>query len=191
MVYQLAAPHLDEVLSDLEIRTDTSPETMTAPVRQVLAESEPQLPVLNVMPLSNRMAQRVSLDTLIARLTSIFSAIALFLASLGLYGSISYSINRRVSEIALRMALGADRRSVLRQILREAVALVILGAAVGVPLAYFAGHSLRTMLYEIPPLDPISYGTGTMVLIGVSVLAALLPARRASLIDPMAALNRG
>ena len=190
MVYQLAAAPLDDVLSDLEIRTVASPTTMTATVRQVLAESEPRLPVLDVMPLSGRMAQRVSQDALIARLTSTFSATALFLACLGLYGTISYGINRRVPEIALRMALGADRRSVLRLILREALLLVILGATAGVPLAYFAGRSLRTMLYEIPPLDPISYGTGAIVLIAVSVLAAFLPARRASRIEPMVALNR-
>lgn len=190
MVYQLAAAHLDEVLSDLEIRTAGSPATMTATVRQVLAETEPQLPVLDVMPLGDRMAQRVSRDALIARLTSIFSAIALFLACLGLYGTISYGINRRVPEIGLRMALGADRRSVLGLILREALLLVILGAAVGVPLAFFAGRSLETMLYEIPPLDPISYSAGAIVLIAVSVLAAFLPARRASRIDPTLALNR-
>ena len=190
MVYQLAAAPLDDVLRDLEIRTVASPTTMTATIRRVLAESEPRLPVLDVMPLSGRIAQRVSQDTLIARLTSIFSATALLLACLGLYGTISYGINRRVPEIALRMALGADRRSVLRLILREALLLVILGATAGVPLAYFAGRSLRTMLYEIPPLDPISYGTGAIVLIVVSVLAAFLPARRASRIEPMLALNR-
>jgi ABC-type antimicrobial peptide transport system permease subunit len=136
------------------------------------------------------MAQRVSQDTLIARLTSIFSAIALFLACLGLYGTISYGVNRRAPEIGLRMALGADRRSVLRLILREALLLVSLGAIVGVPLAYIAGRSLQTMLYEIPPLDPISYGGGALVLIAVSVLAAFLPARRASRIEPVLALNR-
>lgn len=190
MVYQLAATEPDALLSDLEIRATGSLTTMAATVRQVLAESEPRLPVLEVMPLSGRMAQRVSQDTLIARLTSIFSAIALFLTCLGLYGTISYGINRRVPEIGLRMALGADRRSVLRLILREALLLVSLGAIVGVPLAYLAGRSLRTMLYEVPPLDPISYGAGAMVLIAVSVLAACLPARRASRIDPMLALNR-
>jgi predicted permease len=190
MVYQLAAAQRNALLSDLEIRTAGSPTTMTATVRQVLAESEPRLPVLEVTPLSGRMAQRVSQDALVARLTSIFSAIALFLACLGLYGTISYGINRRVPEIGLRMALGADRRSVLRLILREALLLVSLGAIVGVPLAYIAGRSLRTMLYEIPPLDPIAYGGGAIVLIAVSVLAAFLPARRASRIDPMLALNR-
>ena len=146
--------------------------------------------VLDVMPLGGRIAQRVSQDALIARLTSIFSAIALFLACLGLYGTISYGINRRVPEIGLRMALGADRRSVLRMILRESLLLVILGAAVGVPLAYFAGRSVRTMLFEIPPLDPIAYGAGALLLVAVSVLAAFLPARRASRIEPMVTLNR-
>jgi predicted permease len=189
MVYQLAAAEPGRVLSDLEIRTTGAPTTMTATVRQVLADSEPRLSV-DVMPLSGRMSQRLSQETLIARLTSIFSAIALFLACLGLYGTISYGINRRIPEIGLRMALGADQRSVLTLILREAVLLVSLGAIVGVPLAYIAGRSLRTMLYEIPPLDPISYGVGALVLIAVSVLAAFLPARRASRIEPMPALNR-
>jgi putative ABC transport system permease protein len=189
MVYHLAAAQPDRVLSDLEIRTAGSPTTMTATVRQVLADSEPRLSV-DVMPLRDRMAQRVSPDTLIARLTSIFSAIALFLAGLGLYGTISYGINRRVPEIGLRMALGADRRSVLRLILREALLVVGLGAIVGIPLAYIAGRSLRTMLYEIPPLDPTSYGGAAIVLIAVSLLAAFLPARRASRIEPMLALNR-
>ncbi len=190
MVYQLVAAQDDDVLSDLEIRTAGSPATITATVRQVLAESEPRLPVLDVMPLSGRVAQRVSQDTLIARVTSIFSAVALFLACLGLYGTISYGINRRVPEIGLRMALGADRRSVLGLILREALLLVIIGATVGVPLAYLAGRSLRTMLYEIPPVDPIAYGAGGILLIAVSLLAAFLPARRASRIEPMVALNR-
>src|SRR4029079_9196922 len=179
----------DRVLGDLEIRTAGSPTTMTAAVRQVLADSEPRLSV-DVMPLSDRMAQRVSQDTLIARLTSIFSGIVLFLACLGLYGTISYAINRVDPEIALRRALRADRRSVLRLTLREALVPVSLGASVGIPLAYIAGRSRQTMLYEIPPLDPISYGGAAIVLIAVSLLAAFLPARRASRIEPMLALNR-
>ena len=190
MVYQLAATLRNPVLSDLEIRTAGSPATLTATVRQVLAESEPRLPVLEVTPLGGRMAQRVSQDALIARLTTIFSTIALLLACLGLYGTISYGINRRIPEIGLRMALGADRRSVLRLILREALLLVSLGVIVGVPLAYLAGRSLRPMLYEIPSLDPIAYAGGAIVLIAVGVLAAFLPARRASRIDPKLALNR-
>jgi ABC-type antimicrobial peptide transport system permease subunit len=87
------------------------------------------------------------------------------------------------------MALGADRRSVLRLILREALLLVTLGSIVGAPLAYIAARSLQTMLHEIPPLDPLAYGGGTLVLIAVSLLAAFLPARRASRIEPNLALK--
>jgi predicted permease len=190
MVYQLAAAQPDQVLSDLEVRTAGPLVTMTSAVRQALAESEPQLPVFDVVPLSERIARGMSQDTLIARLTAIFSGLALFLGCLGLYGTISYGVNRRVPEIGLRMALGADRRLILTMILREALLLVVIGALVGVPLAFFAGRSMRAMLFEISPLDPIAYGTGAMLMIGVSVLAASLPARRASRIDPMLALNR-
>jgi predicted permease len=190
MVYHLAAARLDQVLTDLEIRTNGSMEALTATIRRVLAESEPQLPVLDVVPLSDRMVQRVSQDRMLARLTSVFGAIALLLASLGLYGAMSYGINRRVPEIGLRMAIGADARSVLGMIMREALMLVSFGAAVGVPLAYVTGRSLQTMLYEIPPLDPIAYGAGAIVLTVVSIAAALLPAFRASRIQPTVALNR-
>ena len=102
----------------------------------------------------------------------------------------SYGINRRVPEIGLRMAIGADARSVLGMIMREALMLVSFGAAVGVPLAYVTGRSLQTMLNEIPPLDPIAYGAGAIVLTVVSIAAALLPAFRASRIQPTVALNR-
>jgi predicted permease len=190
MAYHLAAPPDDDVLSDLEIRTTGSPAIMTATVRRVLAQLEPGLPVVDVMPLSDRMGRRMSQETLVARLTSIFSAIALLLACLGLYGTISYGINRRVPEIGLRMALGADRQSVVGMILREAALLVVLGAAAGVPLAYLAGRRVRTLLYETPPLDPIAFSAGGIVLVTVSIMAALPPARRAARIEPMVALNR-
>jgi ABC-type antimicrobial peptide transport system permease subunit len=113
------------------------------------------------------------------------------LACLGLYGTISYGINRRVPEIGLRMALGADRRSVLRLILREALLCVSLGAIVGVPLAYIAGRSLRTMLYA-DSASGFRFPTASAqsVLIVVSLLAAFLPARKASRIEQCWSLNR-
>lgn len=190
MAYQLIAAQDDQILSDLEIRTTAAPAAITASVRRVLAESESRLPVVGVVPLSDRMARRMSQDALIARLTSTFSAVALLLACLGLYGTISYGINRRIPEIGLRMALGADRPSVLRMILREALFLVILGAIVGIPFAYLAGRSVRTMLYGVPPLDPTAYGAGTILLIAVSAFAAFFPARKASRIEPAVALNQ-
>ena len=88
------------------------------------------------------------------------------------------------------MALGADGRSVLGMILREAVILVVAGALAGLPFAFVAGRSVRTLLYQVQPIDPIAYAAGAGVLIAVGVLAALVPARRASRIDPAAALTR-
>ena len=190
MVYRLAAAQGNDALDDLEVRTGGSSAGVAATVRQVLAESEPRLSVLDVLPLSTRMTQRISQDLMVARLSSTFSAIALFLACLGLYGTVSYSVNQRVPELGLRMALGADRRTVLALIIREALVVVVFGAMVGLPLAYVAARSLRTMLFEVPPLDPIAYGAGALLLAVVSVLAAFVPARRASRIQPIVTLTR-
>ena len=190
MVYHLAAARPEFVLVDLEVRTTGSPAAMAATIRQALAQSEARLPVLDAVPLGERLARGVARDSLTARLTSIFGAIALLLASLGLYGTISYGISRRVAEIGLRMALGADRRSVLSMVMREALLVVIAGAATGIPLAYLAGRSMQTMLYGVPAMDPVAYAAGAALLVAVSALAAFLPARRASSIEPMAALNR-
>jgi hypothetical protein len=190
MVYHLAAARPEFVLVDLEVRTTGSPAAMAATIRQALSRSEARLPVLDTVPLGERLARGVARDSLTARLTSIFGAIGLLLASLGLYGTISYGISLRVPEIGLRMALGANRGSVLGMVMREALLVVIAGAATGIPLAYLAGRSMQTMLYGIPPMDPVAYAAGAALLVAVSALAAFLPARRASWIEPMAALNR-
>jgi predicted permease len=190
MVYQLTTAEPAQVLSDLEIRTTGSMAGTTAAVRRALAGTEPQLPIIDLIPLSERMGRRMAQDLLIARLTTVFTGIALFLACLGLYGTISYGVNRRVPEIGLRMALGADRRSVLGMILREALLLAVAGALLGLPLAIVAARGVRALLFETSSLDPIVYAAGATLLIAVSVVAALVPARRASRIEPAAALSR-
>ena len=108
-------------------------------LRQVLAEAEPALPVFDILPIEQRVARALSQDAVVARLTSVFSAISLLLACLGLYGTISYGVNQRVAELGLRIALGADRRQVLWLVMREALVLVAIGSAVGFSLAYLAG----------------------------------------------------
>ena len=119
-----------------------------------------------------------------------FGALALLLASLGLYGTISYGISRRVAELGLRMALGADRRKVLWMVLREALSLVLAGAAIGLPLAFLAGRSMRTLLFNVQAADPWSFAAGGLILVVVAAVAAYLPAHRASRIEPMVALGR-
>jgi ABC-type antimicrobial peptide transport system permease subunit len=113
----------------------------------------------------------------------------LLLACLGLYGTVSYGVARRVGELGLRMALGADRRTVLWLVIRESAALVVIGAVFGVPLALAAGRAVMSLLYGVDPVDPAAFAQATALLLLVAGLAAYLPARRASRIDPMVALR--
>jgi predicted permease len=190
MVYHLVDARPDEVLSDLEVRSDGAPASLARSVRETIAQMEPRLPIVEVAPLGDRIARNVSQDRMVARLTSMFGALALLLASLGLYGTISYGISRRVSELGLRMALGADRRTVLWMVLREALSLVVAGAAIGLPLAFLAARTMGTLLYNVRPADPWSFAAGAAILLAVAAVAAYLPARRASRIEPMVALGR-
>jgi predicted permease len=191
MTYHLSGPSADDILGDLEVRTAGSPEALVATLRQALAEAEPRLPVYDILPMEERVARSLSQDAVVAQLTSVFSGISLLLACLGLYGTISYGVNQRVAELGLRIALGADRRQVLWLVMREALVLVAVGSAVGFSLAYLAARSLGTVLYGIGPVDPVAYGAGGALLLGVGLVAAYLPAFRASRIEPMRAIAGG
>jgi ABC-type antimicrobial peptide transport system permease subunit len=147
------------------------------------------MPVLDIAPLAQRVTRQLAQDRLVAQLTSVFGAIALLLACLGLYGTISYGVTRRAGELGVRMALGADRSTVLWLVMREALTLVVAGAVAGLPLAFLAGRSLSSLLYNVRPLDVLSYGVAAFLLLAVAAVAAWLPARRASRIDPMTALR--
>ena len=188
MTYHLSGPSEDAELGDLEVRTSGAPEALVATLRQVLVQAEPALPVFDILPLEQRVARALSQEAVIAQLTSVFSGISLLLACLGLYGTISYGVTQRVAELGLRIALGADRRQVLWLVMREALLLVAIGTTVGFSLAYLAARSLGTVLYGIGPLDPLAYGAGAGMLLGVGLIAAYLPAFRASRIEPMRAL---
>jgi predicted permease len=190
MAYTLIDSSPDDVLSDIEIRTAGAPATLSQTVRESLVQAEPRLPIVEIAPLEDRIARGVSQDRMVATLTTMFGALALLLASLGLYGTISYGISRRVAELGLRMALGADRGTVLWMILREAMILVLIGAAIGIPLAWIAGRSMGSLLFNVGASDPASFAVGASVLFVVAVLAAYLPAYRASRIEPMAAMGR-
>jgi predicted permease len=190
MAYTLIDSSPDDVLSDIEIRTAGAPATLSQTVRESLVQAEPRLPIVEIAPLEDRIARGVSQDRMVATLTTMFGALALLLASLGLYGTISYGISRRVAELGLRMALGADRGTVLWMILREAMILVVIGAAIGIPLAWIAGRSMGSLLFNVGASDPASFAVGASVLFVVAVLAAYLPAYRASRIEPMAAMGR-
>jgi ABC-type antimicrobial peptide transport system permease subunit len=179
----------NEHLYSLEMRASGPPALLAPAVRQALAEVEPRMPIVDINPLALRVSRQLSQDRLVAQLTSVFGAIALLLACLGLYGTISYGVTRRAGELGVRMALGADRGTVLWLVMREALTLVVVGAVLGLPLAYLAGRGLSGLLYNVLPVDPMAYGVAATLLLMVAALAAWLPARRASRIDPMVALR--
>ena len=128
-------------------------------------------------------------EKLIATLSGFFGILALLLASVGLYGVMAHLVTRRTREIGLRMALGAERGGVLWLVLREALVLVILGAAIGVPVALGVTKFTESILYGIAPRDPLATVGATVLLLTVAMVASYLPARRASRLDPNKALR--
>ena len=189
MVYRLSGATPVDVLGNLEIRTAGDPAALAPAVRQALAELEPALPVFDVVPLDQRVNRGLTNDRLIANLTSAFGIVALLLACLGLYGTIWYGVSCRMSELGVRMALGADRPTVAWLVIREAITLVGIGAAAGVPLAVLAGRSILSLLHGVDAVDLPWYAQAILVLVLVAGVAAYLPAHRASRIDPMVALR--
>ena len=190
MAYVLTDAAPDDVLGDIEVRTAGAPAALAQTVRETLARAEPRLPIVEVVPLENRLARGVIQDRMVARLTAMCGGLALLLTCLGLYGTITYGVSRRVAELGLRMALGADRPVVLWMVLREALFLVVVGAVIGLPLAFAAGRSMQTLLVGVGPGDPWAFAAGAAILLVVAAVAAYLPAYRASRIEPMVALGR-
>ena len=124
-----------------------------------------------------------------AQIASAFSLFALLLASIGLYGVMSYAVTRRTSEIGIRMALGARPTEVIRLVMREVLLLVVVGAGIGLTAALATTRLVATLLFDLTPTDPLTITLATLLLLGVAVLAGYLPARRASRVDPLVALR--
>jgi predicted permease len=158
-------------------------------VRRTLASVDPNLTITNFRPYDVQVANNFNQDRLIARLTSLFGALALVLACVGLYGVTSYFVARRSSEIGIRMALGATRSSVVSMVLRGVLMQIGFGMALGIPAALFAGHLMSSQLYGVGAYDPAALIAATAVLALCAVVAGLIPAGRAASIEPMKALR--
>ena len=184
-----AAQQAEEMLQGLEVRTSGPAAARAADVRKLIAEIDPRLPIQEIDTLDSRAAAYLTQERLLAALTVAFGFMALLLACLGLYGTLAYSVARRTQEVGVRIALGATRRDVLFLVLREAILMIALGLAVGLPLAIWTGGHLDELLYNVSPLDALSYTSAAMVLAIVAIAAALLPARRAAALEPMRALR--
>jgi predicted permease len=172
----------------LETANSTS-ASVEAATRRAFADVNPNLTPQYFHTFSDQLATNFNQDELLARLTSLFGLVALILASIGIYGVTSYSVERRTGEIGVRMALGADRRSILRDVLRRALAHCGIGLAIGVPLAYAAGRLMAQHLYGVGAFDARVSIVTLAVLSLAAAVAALVPARRAASIEPMVALR--
>jgi predicted permease len=178
-----------QYIGDIELRVAGRPEDLNAEVRRTLADIDPNLTVLDMKSLSEQVAQNFNEDRLVARLTELFGALALILACVGLYGVTAYSVARRTNEIGIRMALGADRKRVLALVLRGALGLIVLGLAIGIPAALAGGRVLASLLYGVKGSDPLTLGLGAVVLAICALIAAFVPARRGTKVDPIVALR--
>jgi len=158
-------------------------------VRRTLAGIDPNLTVMDLRPFETQVAGNFNQERLIARLTSLFGILALILASVGLYGVMSYFVARRTGEIGIRMALGASRSSVVTMVMRGALWQILLGLALGIPAAVYSGHLMKDLLYEIGSYDAVALAGAPLLLVLCAAAAGFIPARRAASIEPMQALR--
>ena len=172
-----------------ELRTEGNPLQYVKAVREIVQRADPGLPLSGVKSQGAWIDQTISQEIAFARLCSVFALLALVIASVGLYGSMSYNVARRTGEIGIRMALGAQGRRVLWMVLREVLLLAAVGLAISVPTALAASKLVESFLFGMKPNDPLALTGSVVILLGASILAGYLPARHASRIDPMIALR--
>ena len=158
-------------------------------IRRTLAEIDPNLPVMDLRTLGAQVADNFNQDRLVAQLSSLFGILSLILASVGLYGVMSYFVARRTSEIGIRMALGATRASVLGLVMRGALWQVLIGLCLGIPGALYAGHLMKSLLYGVGSYDPWALAGAPLLLLSCALAAGFIPAKRAASIEPMRALR--
>jgi predicted permease len=173
----------------LLVRATGKPKTLMAAIRREVQALDKDLPVYDAKTFSDRINELLIQERLIATLSSLFSLVALLLASIGLYGTMAYAVVRRTNEIGIRMALGAQPGDVLWLMLREAILLVLLGVAIGVPAALALSRLVSSFLYGLTPTDPVTLSMAIVLMVAVATFAGYLPARRASRTDPIVALR--
>ena len=172
-----------------ELRTAGDPASAIPAVRDVLQHSGFDLPLFDIKTESQQIDELLFQERLIARLSSFFGLLALLLACIGLYGLLSYEVARRTSEIGIRMALGAQAGNVLRSVVGRGILLAAIGAATGVAASFGVTRFLSSLLYDVKPSDPMTLAGVTALLLFVALAACLIPARRATMVDPLVALR--
>jgi predicted permease len=174
---------------DFEVRYTGDFAPVAAAVQQTIHSIDRNLPIARVTTLDEQVARSITNQRLVAQLSAFFGLVAVFLSCIGIYGVMSYVVTRRTNEIGIRMALGAGRPNLLWMVLREILLLVSIGVVIGVPVTLAGDRLVSNMLFGLSPADPLTVVGATVLLLIVAAIAGYLPARRASLIDPMVALR--
>src|SRR6266404_27374 len=181
-----ASREIERVLRGLRLSASSRiPEQ----VREQVQAVDPTLPISGSQTLDETVSASLTERRFSMEMVALFALTALLLAGLGIYGVISYMVSERTHEIGIRIALGADRRSILRMVLRQGLGLAIIGAAVGLVGALVVSHFMAGLLFGVRPTDPLTFACVALLLIGVAVLACYIPARRAIRVDPLVALR--
>jgi putative ABC transport system permease protein len=171
------------------VRTSAPPEAMTAVFRSQVHALDRELPVFNVSPMEQIVADAAGQPRFQAVLLGLFGAVALLLAAIGIYGVMAYIVTQRTHEIGVRMALGARTRDMLHHVLGQGVKLVLIGATLGLAGAFLAAHALKSMWFGVSPGDPLTFASVTVFLAVVALAACWIPTRRATKVDPLVALR--
>jgi ABC-type antimicrobial peptide transport system permease subunit len=166
-----------------------SVDSVMSTIPAILARIDATLPVANLRTLTDQVNENVFLDRMVSTLAAVFAGLATLLAAIGLYGVLAYAVAQRTREFGLRMALGADGHSIRSLVLKQVAWMTIVGAAVGISLAATAGYLAQSLLYQMAGVDAGVLGASAALLALVALMAGLLPAIRASRVDPMKALR--
>jgi putative ABC transport system permease protein len=184
-------PHPELVLSELTIlvRTTNDPLSLLSAVRNELQQLDPAQPMAGVATMDELLSGSLSRSRFTMLVLAVFAALALILASVGIYGVIAYSVTQRTQEFGVRMALGASRRDVLRLVLRQGTRLTLLGIGLGIVAALIVTRLMATLLYGISATDPLTFTSVALLLALVALAACYIPAQRATRVDPIVALR--
>jgi ABC-type antimicrobial peptide transport system permease subunit len=173
----------------LAVRASGAPQSLTANMQAAVRAVDPNQPIYDVKTMSARVDDSLLGRRFLVVLLSVFAGLGLLLSTLGLYGIVNYSVKLRFRELGIRLALGAQRRDVMRLVLSQGILLAVAGIPIGVAGVLLAGRALSAVLYRISPLNPLTLLMTTVILAGTVLVASYLPAQRTMGIDPMRSLR--
>ena len=189
LAWRVGAAGPTVVVMDIVARADGAPEELLPALRQKVRELDPDLPMANIRTMEDWVSNSAAQPRLNARLLTLFAAIALVIAAIGIYAVLAYSVTQRTQEIGLRIALGAQPGRVLRLVVGEGMKVGLIGIGVGLVGAAVAAKALSTLVYGVPVRDPATFAGVALALVTIALAACFIPARRAAKVDPMVALR--